>query len=217
MILIFQNPASGANIVSYTTDATHKDIENFTILQIKDASGNLGSVSEESGDLQLAKTQAVLAGITLIEGKEYNLAEFKSTAVDKGINLIMQSKNSNTGAPYEATLVSVSKIAASVTEFAFGEQSAASVLSSTLQAGSLSPASGNITVAATGKYTVSKDNITFGASVTFAYTEGKLYTPQALYVKYTPTVNGADVGTITYSGGGASSLVLDASGTGIEF
>ncbi|GAA4503714.1 hypothetical protein GCM10023172_29040 [Hymenobacter ginsengisoli] len=81
----------------------------------------------------------------------------------------------------------------------------------TLTGGNLTAAT---TVTATGPFTVSKDNTTFAASV--SYTAAELATAQTVYVKFTPTTTGTSTGTITNASTGAVDRTVALTGIGSD-
>lgn len=62
-------------------------------------------------------------------------------------------------------------------------------------------------------FTVSKDNTTFGTSVTYSVTE--LTATPTVYIKYNPTVVGASTSNATISSLGATSVLVALTGTGV--
>jgi trimeric autotransporter adhesin len=72
----------------------------------------------------------------------------------------------------------------------------------------------DVTVAATGPFTVSKDNVTFGASTTLTVAE--VATAKTLYVKFAPTAAGPATGSITHTSTGASTRTLALTGTAVD-
>jgi hypothetical protein len=81
----------------------------------------------------------------------------------------------------------------------------------TVSASNLSPASGSVTLAAPFGYYVSTDNINWYTSTNVSYAGGIL--SKNLYVKFNPTtVNTSYPGSVTVSGGGASSQTIAVSG-----
>ncbi|MEO6523778.1 MAG: gliding motility-associated C-terminal domain-containing protein, partial [Mucilaginibacter sp.] len=70
---------------------------------------------------------------------------------------------------------------------------------------------------ATGPYLISKDNITFASTVSFATTELNAAQTPTVYVQFKPTVVGASNGTVvqTTTGGGTVSATVTLNGTGI--
>jgi len=73
----------------------------------------------------------------------------------------------------------------------------------------------NLTV--TGPYLISKDNVTFASTVSFATTELNAAQTPKVYVQFTPTVVGASNGTVvqTTTGGGTVSATVTLNGTGV--
>jgi hypothetical protein len=71
-----------------------------------------------------------------------------------------------------------------------------------------------VTVTATGPFTVSKDNTTFGATTTLTVAE--LSAPKTLYVKFAPTTAGPATGSITHTSTGATTRTLALSGTATD-
>ncbi len=70
------------------------------------------------------------------------------------------------------------------------------------------------TVTTTGPFTVSKDNTTFGTSLSYDATA--LATAQMVYVRFTPTATGAAAGSITNAATGAVSRTIALSGYGLD-
>ncbi|MCC3160297.1 choice-of-anchor J domain-containing protein [Hymenobacter sp. 15J16-1T3B] len=72
----------------------------------------------------------------------------------------------------------------------------------------------DVTVAATGPFTVSKDNTTFASSVTL--TAAEVATAKTLYVKFAPTVAGPTTGSLTHTSTGASTRTVSLTGTAVD-
>ncbi|WP_303311693.1 choice-of-anchor J domain-containing protein [Hymenobacter sp. BT730] len=72
----------------------------------------------------------------------------------------------------------------------------------------------DVTVTAIAPFTVSKDNTTFAASVTF--TPAELTAGLPVYVRFTPTSSGAQSGSITNSSTGANDKLVTVSGFGVD-
>lgn len=79
----------------------------------------------------------------------------------------------------------------------------------------LTGAPGNITITApSANFQVSNDNSTWGASTTVAYTSSTLpSTP--VYVRFTPQSAATHSGNVSISGGGAATITVAVSGTGV--
>ena len=75
--------------------------------------------------------------------------------------------------------------------------------------------SANVTVNATGNFTISKDNTSFGTSLTYTVADFANATP-TVYVRFTPTATGSFSGQITHESTGATSKIVTLSGTGIN-
>ncbi|WP_177204544.1 T9SS-dependent choice-of-anchor J family protein [Hymenobacter arizonensis] len=73
---------------------------------------------------------------------------------------------------------------------------------------------GATTLTATGPFTVSKDNTTFGT--TLSYTPADLTAAQTVYVKFAPTATGAATGSITHASTGATTRTVALTGTGTD-
>ncbi|GAB2939832.1 hypothetical protein GCM10027048_00040 [Hymenobacter coalescens] len=73
---------------------------------------------------------------------------------------------------------------------------------------------GDVTVTATGPFTISKDNTAHGTSLTL--TTAEVTTAKTLYVKFAPTATGAATGSITHTSAGAPARTLALSGTGLN-
>ncbi len=80
----------------------------------------------------------------------------------------------------------------------------------------LTGAPGNITATASNTdYQVSNDNSTWGSTALIPYTSATL-SATPVYVRFTPQATGTRTGTVTFSGGGATTAlpVVDLTGTG---
>ena len=86
-------------------------------------------------------------------------------------------------------------------------------LSYQIQAANLSA---NVTLNATGNFTISKDNNAFGSSLTYAIADFASNAIPTVYVRFTPNSTGSFAGQITHESTGATSKVVSLSGTGIN-
>jgi gliding motility-associated-like protein len=102
----------------------------------------------------------------------------------------------------------------SVSSLSFGNQNAGSP--STAQTYTLtgSNLTGNITATTAAPFSISKDNTSFGTSVTFTALEAQ--TSPSVYVRVTPTAGGPIVGNITNSSPGATSADISLTANGIS-
>ena len=99
----------------------------------------------------------------------------------------------------------------------FGNQNQATT--SAAQTYSLSAANltGPTTLAVTGPFTISKDNVTYGTSLT--YSAADLATAQTVYVKFAPTAAttaGTVTGSITHTSAGAATKTVTLTGTAVN-
>jgi hypothetical protein len=97
---------------------------------------------------------------------------------------------------------------------AFGNQNVSSTSAAstyTLTGANLTAAT---TVTATGPFTVSKDNTTFGTSL--SYTAAELATAKTVYVKFAPTATGNATGSISHTSTGATTRTVALTGTGVD-
>jgi endonuclease/exonuclease/phosphatase family metal-dependent hydrolase len=76
--------------------------------------------------------------------------------------------------------------------------------------------SANVTVNATGNFTISKDNTSFTTSLTYTIADFASNAAQTVYVRFTPTATGSFLGQITHESTGATSKIVTLSGTGIN-
>ncbi|MER3497182.1 MAG: hypothetical protein C4308_00370 [Chitinophagaceae bacterium] len=84
-----------------------------------------------------------------------------------------------------------------------------------LSGANLTGAPGNITVTAPSTdFQVSNNNSTWGPTTTIAYSSATLSNTN-VYVRFTPQSAGFKSGNVTISGGGASSITVAVSGTGV--
>jgi endonuclease/exonuclease/phosphatase family metal-dependent hydrolase len=86
-------------------------------------------------------------------------------------------------------------------------------LSYQIQAANLSA---DVTLNATGNFTISKDNAVFGSSLTYAIADFTSNASPTVYVRFTPNATGNFTGQITHASTGATSKVVSLSGTGIN-
>ena len=116
-----------------------------------------------------------------------------------------------------ATTTAVPFLNTSAASLSFGlveTGTSSSVQQYTLSANFLSPSSGTVTVTAPTGYSVSLSaGSGYGTSVPVPYTGGTL-SGSTIYVKFQPTSLGSYNGTITHSGGSASTVSVSVSGTG---
>jgi hypothetical protein len=74
----------------------------------------------------------------------------------------------------------------------------------------------SVTVTASSDYEVSLDNITFTPTVELTQTGGVLNgEPVTVYVRFSPTSEGLNNGTVTLSAVGAIDQIINVSGTGL--
>jgi hypothetical protein len=69
-------------------------------------------------------------------------------------------------------------------------------------------------LAATGPFTISKDNTTYATSL--SYTAAELATAKTVYVKFAPTTAGTATGSITHTSTGAVTRTVALTGTGTD-
>lgn len=74
----------------------------------------------------------------------------------------------------------------------------------------------DVTVTATGNFTISKDGITFGTSLTFTASAFDLNATPTVYVKFTPNATGSFSGQISHETTGATTKLVTLTGTGIN-
>lgn len=88
-----------------------------------------------------------------------------------------------------------------------------------LQANNLSPSSGSITITAPAGFEVSLNPASgYGSSLNIAYTSGSI-AATTIYVRFLPTYFGNYSGTITHTGGGATTVNIDdvtVTGRGVQ-
>lgn len=115
-----------------------------------------------------------------------------------------------------ATTLTVPGMSASTGALAFGNVvvgKTSSVKTVGITGKYLEPAAGNISVASTGAFVISSDSINFSQALNIAYT-GATLSAAPVYVKFTADSIKNYYGTITFSGGGASDVVVNVSGFG---
>ena len=113
-------------------------------------------------------------------------------------------------APTAATPV----LTATPTTLAFGNQSLTAASSPQTYSLSGTNLTGATTVTATGPFTVSRDNATYAASL--SYTAAELATAQTVYVKFAPTAAGAATGSVSNAAVGAVTRTVALSGYGVD-
>ena len=82
-----------------------------------------------------------------------------------------------------------------------------------IQAANLST---EVTLNATGNFTISKDNAVFGSSLTYAISDFASNAAPTVYVRFTPNSVTSFSGQITHESTGAASKIVSLSGTGIN-
>ncbi len=150
----------------------------------------------------------------LASGTKYYFAVFEfNTGEGNSENYII----SNPGTGNQSTL-SVPGLAASLSTLAFGNvvvNTSSVEKSYSLSGNFLTPVTGAITVAAPSGFLVSKTSGTgFSSSISLSYT-GQTLISTLVYVQFNPTSESDYSGTITNSGGGASTISIAVSGKGI--
>ncbi|MEP7095419.1 MAG: endonuclease, partial [Flavobacterium sp.] len=74
----------------------------------------------------------------------------------------------------------------------------------------------NVTVTSSANFTISKDNSTFGSSLTYNVSDFASNVTPTVYVKFTPNATTAFSGQITHESTGATSKIITLTGTGIN-
>lgn len=73
---------------------------------------------------------------------------------------------------------------------------------------------GSTTLTATGPFTISKDNVAFGS--TLSYQPADLASTQSVYVRFMPTATGAATGSVSNASAGATTRTVALAGTGAD-
>ncbi|WP_281633718.1 T9SS-dependent choice-of-anchor J family protein [Flavobacterium luteolum] len=72
----------------------------------------------------------------------------------------------------------------------------------------------DVVLAASANFVISKDNATFGSSITFALADFASNATPTVYVKFTPTSVGSFTGSITHETAGGTTKIVSLSGSG---
>ncbi|UQB68746.1 T9SS type A sorting domain-containing protein [Epilithonimonas zeae] len=118
---------------------------------------------------------------------------------------------------FTTSVTSLSTIIATPTTLAFGNVSFDTNSDKTfaVKGSSLSPANGNISIAALSGYSYSLDGITYSSTIDVPYTGGNL-SEKTIHVRFHPTLTCTDYnGNIVLSGGGATSVNVSVIGKGV--
>ena len=98
------------------------------------------------------------------------------------------------------------------TSLAFGSQNISTTSAAQTYSLAGTSLSAPATVTVTGPFSISKDNATYGTSL--SYSPAELASAQPVYVKFAPTATGPATGTITNASTGATSRPVALTGTG---
>ncbi len=103
-------------------------------------------------------------------------------------------------------------------DYSYVKNNTSKILNFNLSASSLTSATGNIAITATGGYLVSTSSSgTFTSSINVSYS-GNSLSSTPIYVKFSPTISQSYTGTISFSGGGAtSSITITGNGSDYNF
>jgi hypothetical protein len=197
----------------YSLDATSLSTGTWTAVTALDYTNNSATATSTAGVTAPVQTTAVtgtIASLNLANGATiwFRWTDTDASGADDGMAIDDISLSWGVANPTTPTLT------ASVTSLTFGGQNIGTT--SAAQTYTLTGANltGATTLTATGPFTISKDNTTFGTTLSYAVAD--LATAQTVYVKFAPTVTGTTTGTITAASAGATTTTVALTGTGAD-
>lgn len=197
------------NTVTFTGGANVKKITSIVITATTNAyaTAAVGTLTVVTGTGTVSGAASGTTVTITVTGNDVTSIRLKPNAQTRWSNIVINYELNSAG----PTLTSTES---SITGLDYMEGSGPSASQSFKVSGSnLSPASGNITVAAPTNFQVSTDNSTFSNSVNLSYSSGS-FTNKDVYARL---ISGNSVGNysgnITISGGGASDVTVSLSGT----
>jgi hypothetical protein len=197
----------------YSLDATSLSTGTWTAVTALDYANNSATATSTAAVTTPVQTKAItgtIASLSLANGATiwFRWTDTDASGADDGMAIDDISLSWGTANPTSPSLT------ASVTSLTFGGQNVGTTSTAqtyTLTGANLTDAT---TLTATGPFTISKDNTTFGT--TLSYTAADLATAQTVYVKYSPTATGTATGSITNASTGATTATVTLTGTGVD-
>jgi hypothetical protein len=195
----------------YSTNATSLSTGTWTDVTALDYA-NPGGATTASGGISTpahtATITSIINGLSLATGTTIWVRwnDFNASGSDDGMAVDDFSLS------WAAPTAPVLNLAP--TSLTFGNQTintSSAAQSYTLTGANLT---GTTTLAVTGPFTISRDNTTFGT--TLSYTAADFATAQTVYVKFAPTVGGLITGSISHTSTGAATRTLALTGTAID-
>lgn len=195
----------------YSTDATSLSTGTWTDVTALDYANPSATATTTAGvttPIHSATISSQLTGLNLATGATIWIRwnDFNAAGSDDGTAVDDFSMSWGAVNPNTPTLV-LNPAALTFASQNVGTTSAAQTY--TLAGTNLT---GPITVTATGPYTISKDNTTYGS--TYTLTAAEVATAKTLYVKFAPTANGSAAGSVTHVSAGAATQTLALTGAG---
>ncbi|WP_198172598.1 T9SS-dependent choice-of-anchor J family protein [Hymenobacter ginkgonis] len=200
--LSFQYSLDATSLSTGTwVDATALDYSNTPV-----TTAVTGGVSTP---IQTATITGTLTGVTIPVGATVWIRwnDFNAAGSDDGMAVDDFSLSWGAVAP-------TTSLALSTSALVFGGQNISTTSAAQTYSLTGTQLTGDVTVTATGPFTVSKDNTAF--STTLTLTTAELSAAKTLYVKFSPTASGTATGSITHTSAGAASAVLALTGTGVD-
>ncbi|OON69339.1 hypothetical protein B0919_08615 [Hymenobacter sp. CRA2] len=197
----------------YSTDATSLSTSSGTwtdVTALDYANPGGATTNGISTPAHTATITSTITGLNIPAGATFWIRwnDFNATSSDDGMAVDDFQLSWGTANPNAPT------VTLSAATLAFPSQNintTSAPLSYTVSGANLT---GDVTVTASGPFTISKDNTTFTSSLTL--TTAELGAAKTLYVKFAPTATGGATGSITHTSAGAATKTLALTGTGAD-
>ncbi|MFB9077081.1 choice-of-anchor J domain-containing protein [Flavobacterium procerum] len=182
-----------------------------TAAQIKNGLDANGTAALQSGFLDITdKTKSYTKNFT---GLALNTA-YSVFSVSEDVSGNIQTAVTKTDVTTTAVAVPIIRVSAASldlgqTEMSFNSQS----LNYQIQGADLAQ---DLTVSATSNFSISKDNVTFGSTLTFSVSDFASNASQTVYVRFTPNQAGNFTGQLTHESVGAANKMISLTGKGFN-
>jgi endonuclease/exonuclease/phosphatase family metal-dependent hydrolase len=181
-----------------------------TIAQLKAGQDATGTAALQSGILDITNpAQAVVknfAGLSL--GTSYSVFSISEDSYGNVQSVINKVDITTASVPTPLISTTVTSL-----DLGFSQSNFDEVLSYKIQAVNLTS---DVVLASTGNFTISKDNSTFGSSLTFAAADLASNATPTVYVKFTPNAISSFSGQITHTTAGGPTKTVILTGVGIN-
>jgi hypothetical protein len=213
------------NILSNSFDFSDKLDEIGKTYYVLLPSGSAApSIAQIKAGLDANDTAALQAGfLDITDPSQVYLKSFTGLTISTAYSVFSISEDSHGNVQTNATKVDATTLIAVVPSITtsvsslnlgFSETSFSSESSSyQIQASNLSA---DVTLTASGNFTISKDNTVFASSLTYAVADFASNAAQTVYVRFTPNALGTISGQITHESTGATTKNVAITGTGIN-